>query len=522
MTISASRVQFIWSPLLGWALLTCSASLAFGQVGSALPGVTIGPAAPGTTTGDQSTTQPGDSTSSTPGGGLGGTTSGAPDASTPVPTVTAPPPIPLPPGTTVQNPSTQLIPGLSDTLGGAGLIGGRAADGTSAGGAPGGDELGITMGSFRLFPGVDITTGYDSNVFAQNASAGSLTSSLSTIIAPTLALRSEWLNHSINLLMGGGFGFYQSAPTQNYQNYFLVVDGRIDIRDDWTLTYSTGYRRATEALGTPNVSFAQAPTVNESIPLMLSTTKKFNRVGIEVGASATRAWFTDFSTITSVGLDAQSRNRTTYEEHFNISYELSDDITLSVGPSLTQTKYEQAIDSVGQNRNSTALGMNVGGTWKINPTSTIAGSVGYSTNSSEGGLGTTSAYVFSLGGSWDGIPFLVLRPSLSRSISETALSAYRNTTSTVFGMDFAYEILPEWTMTGGLSYNMTDYNPIDGLGATPRTDTFTRGTLGFLYSFRPQLSIGPVFEYTQGASTDSTAGPSYNRQLFSIRLSAKR
>lgn len=523
MTISMSRVQFIWSPLLGWALLTCSAPLALAQVGSTLPGVTIGPAAPTGTADDSTTRAPGNTTS--PSGSQatdsGGAVSSTPDATPPVPTVTLPPPIPLPPGTTVQNPSTQLIPGLSDTLGGPGLIGsGRTGVAGITGGAPGGDELGITLGSFRLYPGVDITTGYDSNVFAQGASAGR-TATLSTIINPTLALRSDWLNHSINVLMGGGFGFYQSAPTQNYQNYFMIVDGRIDIREDWTLTYSGGYRRATEALGSPNVAFAQAPTVDESIPITLSTTKRFNRVSIEAGASATRAWFTDNSVITSAGLDAQSRNRNTYEEHFNISYEFSDDITLSIGPSFSQTKYDQTVDSVGQNRNSSAMGLNVGGSWRINPTSSIQGSVGYTTNSSEGGLGSTSAYIFSLGGSWDGIPFLTLRPTLSRSISETALSAYRNTTSTVMGMDFTYEINPEWSMIGGLSYTMSEYNPIDGLGASPRTDSFARASLGFLYMFRPQLSIGPVFEYTQGASTDPN-GPAYDRQLFSIRLSAKR
>ncbi len=521
MTISMSRVQFIWSPLLGWALLTCSASLALAQAGAALPGVTIGPTAPTGTTGDQ-TTRPGDTTSSSStSNDAGGVLSGTPDATTSVPTVTAPRPIPLPPGTTVQNPSLQLIPGLSDTLGGAGLVGGRTGS-VGAGGAPGGDELGITMGSFRLYPGIDITTSYDSNAFAQNASGGT-TPSLLTVINPSLALRSEWLNHSLNFLMGGGFGYYQSAPTQNYQNYFMIVDGRIDIREDWTLTYSAGYRRATEALGTPNVAFAQAPTVDESIPITLSTRKQFNRFAVEAAASATRSWFTDFSTITSVGLDAQSRNRMTYDEHFYFSYEFSDDITLSIGPSFTQTKYDQAVDSVGQNRNSTAVGMNVGGSWRINPTSSLAGAVGYTTNSSEGGLGTTSDLTFNIGGSWDGIPFLTLRPSLSRAISETALSAYRNTTTTTLGMDFSYEIQPEWTMIGGVSYGMAEYNPIDGpTGGVPRTDTFMRGALGFLYAFRPQVSIGPVFEYTSGSSTDATAGPSYNRQLFSVRLSAKR
>src|SRR5476649_2479618 len=118
MTVSASRVQYIWSPILGWALLTCSASMAFAQIGVAVPGVSDTPV----TSSDQTTNTPGDQTGgNTPSGTTGGS----------APTV-APPPVarpnaitelPLPFGTTVANPSTQLIPGASDTFAGGTEIG---------------------------------------------------------------------------------------------------------------------------------------------------------------------------------------------------------------------------------------------------------------------------------------------------------------------------------------------------------------------------------------------------------------
>jgi hypothetical protein len=518
MTVSASRVQFIWSPLLGWALLTCVAPAALAQVGVPVPGVTIGTISPNDPTvsapndqAPQTTTPTGTTTS----GGINGPVGSTLDV-TPTTTV-APPAIALPPGTTVQNPSTQIIPGASDVFAGAtsGVIG------LGSGGAPGGDELGITLGSFRLYPQIDVTTSYDNNVFAQGG-ANAPTGSLSTIIAPSLALRSDWLNHSINILMGGGFGYYQAAPTQNYQNYFFIVDGRIDIRSDWFATWSVGYRRATEALGTPNVAFAQAPTVAESIPLVLSTTKTFNRVSVEVGGSATKSWFTDHSTITSLGLDGASRNRTDFEEHVRLGYDISDDLTLYVTPSINQVRYDQTVDSNGQNRNSSGAGLGFGASWKINPTSTLNGNIGYVVTNSAGGLGTTSAYVFALSGTWNGYQPLTIRPNLTRGITETALSAYRNTITTVLGVDYSYQLFDEWAIAGGTSYSMADYQPIDGLGASPREDTFFRSSIGLLWQPRPQLSIGPIFEYSQAGSSDSTNGPSYNRQIISIRLTAKR
>lgn len=521
MTVSASRVQFIWSPLLGWALLTCVAPAAWAQVGVPVPGVTIGTISPNDPTLSAPNDQAPQTTSPTGTTTSGGTSSpiGTTLDVTPAATTTAPPAIALPPGTTVQNPSTQIIPGASDVF--AGATSGVTGLGSGGGGGPGGEELGISLGSFRLYPSIDITTGYDNNVFAQGGT-NTPTGSLSTIIAPSLALRSDWLNHSINVLMGGGFGYYQAAPTQNYQNYFFIADGRIDIRSDWVATWSLGYRRATEALGTPNVAFAQAPTVAESIPLLLSMTKTFNRVSIEVGGSATKSWYTDHSTITSAGLDGASRNRTDYEQHIRFGYDISDDLTLYLTPSITQVRYDQTVDSVGQNRNSSGASLGVGASWKINPTSTITGTVGYSVTNSAGGLGSTSAYTFALSGTWNGYEPLFIRPNLSRSINETALSAYRNTILTVLGVDYSYQLFDEWSIAGGTSYSLSDYQPIDGLGASPREDSFFRTSIGLLWQPRPQLSIGPIFEYTQGGSTDPTNGPSYNRQILSIRLTARR
>ena len=519
MTVSVSRVQYIWSPILGWALLTCSASMAFAQIGVAVPGVSDTPI----TSSDQTTNTPGDKTG---GNSAPGTTGGSASTVTPAP-VARPSiigDIALPPGTTVANPSTQLIPGQSDTFGGGASA---AASGLffGGGGAPGGDELGITFGSFRLYPQIDISTGLDNNVFASNTASTAPSLSLSTVVAPSLALRSEWLNHSINFLLGGGFGFYASAPTQNYQNYFMIVDGKIDVRDDMAVAYSFGYRRATEALGTANVAFAQAPTVAESIPVSLALTKRFNRVTIEVGGSVTRSWFTDFSTISSSGLDAQSRNRNSYEGRLRLGYDLSDDVTLYITPGITQTRYDLNPDTLGQNRNSSTATMGFGASWLISPTSSLSGSIGYAVSS--GALGSTSATTFALSGSWNGYQNLSLRPSLSRGITETALSAYRNTVSTAIGFDYSYQVADEFALVGGFSYSLSDYQPADAtaLGtataADARQDKFARGSIGFLWQPRPQFSIGPVFEYTQGSSSDTT-GPAYTRQLLSIRLSARR
>ena len=140
----------------------------------------------------------------------------------PDPTLTAPT-VPSAGTTIVNSPFGTSVP----YYGGITTIGGIIATGGSGGVLS--DGGGITFGAFTLVPQIEINVGFDSNVFAQSAALGT-TQSLYTTVTPSLDLRSEWLNHSLHVLASGTIGWYGVAPTQNFQNYGVLVDGKIDIR----------------------------------------------------------------------------------------------------------------------------------------------------------------------------------------------------------------------------------------------------------------------------------------------------
>lgn len=479
MTISSRRSQLIWSPVVGWVLLAC--------VPPAQAQMTVG------TTPTMSSTTP-------------STTSSSTSPSTPPSSAAA------------------SLPSYATTIVGAPFgttVAATTPEPTITGGVPRSDdqELGVKMGAFYLYPQIEMNGGYDSNVFAQSSSLGT-TGSLYTTVSPTFELRSNWSNHQLRLVAGAGAGFYASAPTQNYVNFNLLADGKLDIDYDFYATGSFGVIRTTEALGTPNSVAAGAPTVAYAAPLNLGLYKKFNRFFVNSTVSATKYWYEDYSVITSQGLPAASRERTEYLESIRFGYELSDDFSVFLQPSLNQIRYVQTVDAVGQNRNADGATLTTGVTWKLNDVSILEGSVGF-TQLNDQSLGNTSAYTVGLGGTWTGYAPLTIRPTISRSINQSALSSYSAYVSTVIGLDFNYIIHDAWTMVGGLSYNTADYTPVPGASVGPRTDTYLRGQLGVLYTLRPQVQIGPMFEYSSGSSTDPVNGPSYQRQIFSVRLIAR-
>src|ERR1700704_2345578 len=128
MTISSRRSQLIWCPVVGWVLLSC-VPVAHAQM-------TVGTTSPSTTS--SPATQPGPPT----------TPSGPPSYSS----------------TIVGAPFGTSVPVL-------------APEPTVTGGIARTDdqELGVKIGGFYLYPQIALNEGYDSNVFAQNASQGPLT-----------------------------------------------------------------------------------------------------------------------------------------------------------------------------------------------------------------------------------------------------------------------------------------------------------------------------------------------------------
>lgn len=381
-------------------------------------------------------------------------------------------------------------------------------------------EIGIAVGAFTLYPSLEVQAGYDSNVYATSTPT---IGSPFTLIKPVVELKSEWLNHSFRMVAGGGFGFYSNATSQNYWNAYAIADGRLEIQRDFYLYALAGIRRQTEALGTPNTVIASSPTVVDSIPLELGLYQRFNRFFYDLKASATRYQYSDNSIIYDGSLPAASRNRTEFEERVRLGYEIIEDIDVWLSPGLNQRIYEQFINAYGQERDSTGWFVNFGMTVKFTAKTSLEGYVGYATQTFLSDGTSTPAFNFGLTGMWNGYPPLTIRPSFIRSINESAYSNYQNYVSTSLGVDFTYDIHDAWQLVGGTGYNISQYSPVPGSGVGPRTDYFWRASLGLLYSLRPQVQIGPLYEHFTGSSTDvANGGPSYTRDVISIRLVAKR
>ena len=387
---------------------------------------------------------------------------------------------------------------------------------------PAGTELGIPLGSFRLYPTLDVRAGYDTNPFA--SSGGQQSGSAYEAIRPSLDVRSDWNNHMLNFGAYGGFGFYNSAASQNYQNFGFNTDGRVDIQRDWNLSASAAFTGATELLGTPDVAQSVSPSVVYAVPLSLSMFQRFNRVFYQATGTATALRYSDFSQLNTNALPGGSRDINQFTESLRAGYELREGFDVWLQGGLNQRSYLQQINIAGQQRDSNGWSAVAGSTLELSGVSKLEGFVGYTQQNYFNPGIISAAVTFGLSGTWNGYQPLVVRPFVIRSINETVFTNYQDYVSTTIGAQFDYTIHSDWQLNAGASFSLLDYTPVPGTnaGAFAHTDDFYRLSLGLLYTFQPQFQIGPLYEFSAGNGPDPNTSQNFTRHVIMLRFVAKR
>jgi hypothetical protein len=115
-----------------------------------------------------------------------------------------------------------------------------------------------------------------------------------------------------------------------------------------------------------------------------------------------------------------------------------------------------------------------------------------------------------------------LCPFVVRTINETVFTNYQDYLSTTIGAEFIYTIHSDWQLNAGTSFSLLDYTPVPGTtGTFQHTDNFYRLSLGLLYSLRPQIQIGPLYEFS-AASGDPNTSQNFTRHTIMFRLVAKQ
>jgi hypothetical protein len=177
-------------------------------------------------------------------------------------------------------------------------------------GRPDYEPIGGRLGSFFLYPRLDVTSFYTSNLRAQEFDA---VSDVFFDIRPSARLTSNWSRHSLQAEAYYNRSVHLRYPREDFSQYGGSVAGRYDYSGTGAITLTGAAARIAEPRTDINSNLAsRSPITYTNLSLSGSVTQDFNRLGITAGGSVNRQDFNNGVTFTGQPLSQDFRDNTNY------------------------------------------------------------------------------------------------------------------------------------------------------------------------------------------------------------------
>jgi hypothetical protein len=376
----------------------------------------------------------------------------------------------------------------------------------------------VRVGGFILYPGIELAEQYNSNIFATD---NNTVDDFITVVRPSLDLRSNWNNHMLNLFASGAFGVYASNTRENYQDYRLGFDGRLDIQRNWNVYGGASFSHLHEDRSDPDATAFTSPNEYNKLSANLGYYQKFNRFSVRLEGRLDDYTYTNNRGAAAGVISNPDRDRTEYAETLRLGYEFIEKYEVWVQGGLYQRRYNHRVDGAGFRRSSDGWGVVGGATIDFGGITQVEAFAGYrEQNYDDSRLGSIRGPVFGLTGYWNPLVPLMIRPYVKRDIAETNSTVHSGYWATAFGVDVDYDRRPNIKITGAFSYTILDYKKAPGaVGAFDRNDDYLRFEIGLRYLPTENFYIGPGYAFTSRNS--NLSGADFARHVFTLRVGAR-
>jgi len=379
--------------------------------------------------------------------------------------------------------------------------------------------LGITVGSFLLFPTLEADEALNDNIYANSAASGR-TASFIQLIRPTLELRSQWSLHELNFFARGGFGFYSADSSQNFQDASAGFNGRFDIQRDWNVYGGASFNHGHEELGTPNTATGTfQPSFFNQWTANVGYYQAFRALSVRFDGRMDNYTYLNNPQSTAQGFIPNSdRDRTEFREALRIGWEFSPGYQIWARGGLNQRSYATVPDSLGQNRNSNGWETLGGITVDFGGITSLEAFVGYmQQNYVSGQFQNISVPTFGLTGYWNPERYLWFKPFIRRTVDDSSLSNAASYLNTAFGLDVTYDVRPNIRFEGHGDYSIADYSAVSSGNA--RYDQYYTFRVGVLYQPTRNFFVGPQYQFIHRTSNQFNSD--YDQSVVMLRLGAQ-
>ncbi|MBB6251928.1 outer membrane beta-barrel protein [Nitrospirillum iridis] len=373
------------------------------------------------------------------------------------------------------------------------------------------DPVGIRMGGFILYPSVTLEEVYDSNIYATQ---GNDTSDLITVLQPKLELKSDWNVHQLNLHASGDLDWYARHSRENYANYDIGANGRVEIYHDAWIAGGADYSLWHLPRTSPNSVAGQAdPTEYNQTAANVTAHKDFGNLLLEVGDSYNRYDFTNAVTFDGRSILWERQNHDENEVSVRTGYQVDGLYELYVKGAYNVRTYDFTADMSGYNRNSTGYTAVVGGKYNLTGITSLDLFAGYrSQDYDDPRLGTFSGPTGGAKVTWNVTTLTTVTGEITRDINETIVVGAAGYFGTRETLTADHELLRNVQLHLQLSHEADDFQNIDRID-----DVYAIG-LGAKYMMSQMTAINVRYNYQIRSSNRTGIGYADHNILVGLTL----
>lgn len=368
------------------------------------------------------------------------------------------------------------------------------------------EPVGVRLGGFILYPGVQLQTTYNDNIYSTNANRKS---DLVTSVKPALALQTNWRRHSLFLGAEGDFGSYKNNSRPDYADYGLLMSGQYDFTYETYLIAAVGRQQRhqdTYSIADPDGS---RPRDYTSTLESLSFTRALGRMKLFLSGKNEDLTMDTESGTPSGGGSFDERSDETYQA--TLSYAFTPGSEIFTTGTLTRNEFSLPGSVV---RKSKGSDVRVG--YNFDPASIYQLSLygGYLQHDFDSGNADRSDFYFGGKLTWKPTALTLVSLTYDKAFRPGTVSAVAGVVNTTRRIDAQHKLTPLLTLSGVYGYDDNDY--VGGSGPSNRDTRLEYRGVGVKYDF--SNSIGLRLDYNQRKRTSNLASDEFddNRVLFSL------
>jgi hypothetical protein len=381
------------------------------------------------------------------------------------------------------------------------------------------DPLGMHFGQFFFFPRAEIDEGYNDNIFATSSGRQG---AWVTQFVPSFDLLSNFRQGALQVSGGAALGRYASHSSENFDDAFGLVGGRLDVSALTHVLASARFERLHEPRTSPDSPGGASTPVRYSVGTgKLGLTQTGTRLGYEADAIITRS---DYEAVPAFGggFIAQSdRNVTGYEGALRLNYELKPDYQAFVRGSGNTQQFDHAAGNGIPTRDSDGYRIDVGARVDLTGVTYAELYVGYlNQDFRASSFGTISGIDYGASVVWNFSTLDTAKFGATRTVNNANAAVVGTATSpgylaSVETISLDHELLRNVLLNANASYEEDDWKNISrndhvyGLGA------------GAKYLMNRNLYLGATWNFYKRNSSGTAQGVSFYQNIFLLRLSTQ-